>query len=236
MDSDHSAYRVPTGRPFLLGELYDKLPGVDDRIRELPDPADPTEYEDIADALYDVFITARNLAPHRNATGCRRHPAGPVDTEAPEGWGRCLLCNRHRRMGRPGVKAGATMPTQLWPVPDPPYTHAALNTTRQHLNTAVADLDYRSSDAEFQAVADLVHSAFVIARELSRQRNSSGCTRHPGSPIDADAPNGPQCIFCQGEERRRRLGPPNVVIRPSRPVPKYERGYRPRITPPPNQP
>ncbi|MFF7191413.1 hypothetical protein ACFZAR_40915 [Streptomyces sp. NPDC008222] len=217
-EGEHSAYRVPTGRPFLLGELYNKLPSVDDRMKHLPDPADPTEYEAIADALWDVFVTARNLAPVRSPTGCARHPGGPVDTEAPEGWGRCLLCNRNRRIGRPSVKKATNASTSLWAIPDPPYNHAALMAIRRTINHAVMELDYRSPDRAFHEVADLVHSAFIIARELSRPR-STGCQRHPGAPIDPTAAGGPQCIFCVGEERRRQLGPPTVTVRPSRPVP-----------------
>jgi hypothetical protein len=72
-------------------------------------------------------------------------------------------------------------------------------------------------------LADLVHSAFIVTRELSRPRASSGCPRHPGAPVDEDAPGGPRCMFCQGRERLRRSGPPVVAVRPSRPAPQYHR-------------
>jgi hypothetical protein len=220
MQHEHSSYRVPTGRPFLMRELRNKLPGVDDRMVYLDVPADPTEYEDIADALWEVFLVARNLAPARSATGCADHPSGPVDTEAPEGWSRCLLCNSRRRIGRPNVKAaGENASKYRWAVPEPPYDHAKLMEVRGALNHAVQDLDYRSPDEAFQQVADLVHAAFVIARELSRPR-STGCQRHPGAPIDATAAGGPRCMFCVAQERRRQVGPPAVNVRPSRPVPR----------------
>lgn len=224
--SDASSFRVPPRRPLLMKELYSKLPGVDDRIRNLADPAAPAEYEDIADALYDVFITARNLAPDRNATGCDIHPSGPVDTEAPEGWTQCLLCNTRRRLGRPEVKAATTARQRTWTIPEPPYTRAVLDATMRELNDAVQDLDYRSADDAFAMVADMIHAAFSIAREMSRPLNSSHCTRHPGAPVDPDALDGPQCMFCQGEERRNRVGLPNVVVRPSRPLPRTESGNR----------
>jgi hypothetical protein len=40
-----------------------------------------------------------------SATGCDRHPEGPVDPTAPEGWGVCLLCNTHRRRATRGRTA-----------------------------------------------------------------------------------------------------------------------------------
>ncbi|MFE9888465.1 hypothetical protein [Streptomyces scopuliridis] len=234
MDSaDHSAYRVPTGRPFLLKELYSKLAGVGELIGELPVPADPTEYEEIADSLYALFNVARNLAPDRNSTGCHLHPKGAVDTEAPTGWGRCLLCNSHRRTGRPEVKAAPQAPRHNWAVPDPPYDHTVLAQTMQQINELAAEINYRSKDETFVHLADLTHAAFVIARELSRPRNSSGCIQHPGAPIDPAAPGGPQCLFCQGQARRQQIGPPTMAIRPSRPVPRYERHRMPRPPTPP---
>lgn len=215
----HSEQRVPTGRPYLLREVYDKTPSIDDRICALPDPADPTEYEAIADALWDLFLSTRNLAEQRSGTGCTRHPDGPVDTEAPEDWGFCLLCNTHRRRGQPSSTAAQKPPKHVWAVPPPPYTHGALLQTRRALNDALLELNYRAPDASFQAVADLVHAAFVISRELSRPR-TYGCLVHPGAPLDPAAPKGrPMCIFCAGRERRASYGPPTVTVRPSRPLP-----------------
>lgn len=138
---EHSGYRVPARCPFLLRERRNKLPGVDDRMIYLDDPTDPTEYEDVADALWNVFLTARDLAPLRTRTGCGRHPQGPVDTEAPDGWGHCLLCNRHRRIGRPQAKAGQGSGGNLWAVPGPPYSHAGLMDTRVDLKHVVQDLE-----------------------------------------------------------------------------------------------
>lgn len=202
-----------------MNEMGRKHPGIDDRLIYLPDPADPTEYEAVADALWDLFLTVRNLAPPRSATGCSDHPTGPVDTEAPEGWGRCLLCNQRRRVGRPHVKAATHEPGSVWATPAPPYSHAMLMEIRKTLNNAIQDLDYRSPEQAFQNVADLVHAAFVISRELSRPR-TSGCQLHPGAPVDPTAAGGPKCMFCLGRERRQQLGPPAVAVRPSRPVPK----------------
>ncbi|MEV7866679.1 hypothetical protein AB0P17_11350 [Streptomyces sp. NPDC088124] len=217
--ADHSAYRVPTGRPFLLKELYSKLAGVGELIGQLPVPADPTEYEEIADSLYSLFNVARNLAPDRNSTGCQPHPKGAV------GWGRCLLCNSHRRTGRPDVKAAPQAPRHNWAVPPPPYDHTVLAQTMQLINDLASEINFRSEDETFVHLGDLTHGAFVVARELSRLRNSSGCAQHPGAPIDPAAPGGPQCLFCQGQARRQQTGPPTVAIRP---VPGYERRRMPR--------
>ncbi|WP_394427243.1 hypothetical protein [Streptomyces sp. SGAir0957] len=201
-----------------MRELYNKLPSVDDRVCNLPDPADPTEYEDVADALWDLFLTARNLVLPRNLSGCERHPGGPRDTEAPAGWGTCLICNTHRRINRPGVKTTGEIKATLWAVPDPPYSHATLMATRTSLNEAAQELEYRSPYAAFDRVADLVHSAFIIARELSRPR-TQGCRLHPGAPIDPAAAGGPRCMFCVARERRAASGPPRVAVRPGRPDP-----------------
>ncbi|WP_329456088.1 hypothetical protein [Streptomyces sp. NBC_01497] len=223
MDADDPAYRVPTGRPDLLEELHRKLPGVDDRIRQLPVPADPTEYEQIADTVYEVFVVARNLVARRRSTGCAHHPNGPVDPLAPTGWGHCLLCNSRRRVGRPDVRAAEPEPPRTWEVPQAPYDHKVLVLTMRRINEALADLHLRSADDAFVRLADLVHSAFIVARELSRPRAGSGCPRHPGAPVDEDAPGGPRCMFCQGRERLHRSGPPVVAVRPSRPAPQYHR-------------
>ncbi|MGI3224561.1 hypothetical protein ACRJ4B_12025, partial [Streptomyces sp. GTA36] len=123
-----------------MAELHRKLPSLDDRISWLSVAAHPAEYEQVADSLFSLFVTARNLAPDRNATGCTRHPNGPVDTQAPEGWGRCLFCNSNRRLGQPGAKAGPEIPRSMWAIPEPPYSHRALTGTMKKLKEAVVEL------------------------------------------------------------------------------------------------
>ncbi|MER5747124.1 hypothetical protein ABT097_28130 [Streptomyces sp. NPDC002225] len=220
----HSTYRVPTKRPALLKELRSRLPSADDRVRNLHGHGDPTEYEAIADALYRVFTTARNLAPERHTTGCSTHPKGPVDPQSPQGWGKCLLCNSNRRAGNP--RAGQDVPNSplQYEVPPPPYTHDALLARMRQINEIVYELHYRSPDEDFALTADLVHGAFTIARELSRPRTSSQCRRHPGAPIDPDARGGPRCLFCAVADHRRNTPPPPQIR------------DRPRRTTPPRQP
>ncbi|MFI2214936.1 hypothetical protein [Streptomyces sp. NPDC020141] len=202
---------MPTKRPFLLRELRSRLPSVDDRIRQLVDHGDPTEYEAIADALYRVFITTRNLAPSRNSTDCAIHPNGPVDPEPPTGWGHCLLCNSNRRVGDPRARQGAASAPNQYDVPPPPYSHELLLDRMRQINDTVFELHYRSPDQDFDIAADLVHGAFIIARELSRPRSSSRCPRHPGAPLDPAAPGGPRCLFCAAAETRRGAAPPPQI-------------------------
>lgn len=206
-----------------MAELNRKLPSAGDAFRNICEPGDPTEYEALADQLYEVFVVARNLAPERRSTGCPDHPNGPVDPQAPRGWGNCLLCNSRRRIGRPDARAGTSEPPKRWTEPPPPYTHAALEDAMWHVHEAVGQLELRSPYESFEHVAQLLHSAFYLARELSRTRVDSGCRVHPGAPVDHAAPGGPRCMFCLVQERRNRTGPPVVAIRPCRPDPLMER-------------
>ncbi|MFJ9829598.1 hypothetical protein ACIRSU_35255 [Streptomyces sp. NPDC101160] len=216
----HSAYRVPTKRPLLLSELRSQLPSVDDRIRAFPGYGDPTEYEAIADSLYQVFITTRNLAPARHSTNCSIHPLGPVDPESPQGWGQCLFCNSNRRIGNPRARQEVANAALQYDVPPPPYTHETLLDRMRQINDVIFELHYRSPEEDFALAADLVHGAFIIARELSRPRSTSRCTRHPGAPVDPTAQGGPRCLLCVAAERRTgAVPPPEIRNRPRRPVP-----------------
>ncbi|POX43052.1 hypothetical protein C3486_02185 [Streptomyces sp. Ru73] len=172
---------------------------------------DPTEYDRIADGLYSTFSTARNLAPTRNVTGCPHHPNGPVDPLAPAGWGNCLLCNRNRRIGNQSARSQESAGSG-YPVPQGPYDHQALLAIMCSVNECVFELDYRSSDQEFTHVAELLHSAFIIARELSHPRSNSGCPKHPGAPLDVDVPGGPRCLFCRAQELREASGDVPVMV------------------------
>lgn len=214
-------YSVPTGRPFNLADLHRKLPSIGDQVRNLCPAGDPTEYEALADDLYEVFLVAAALAPPRSRTGCSVHPRGPVDPLAPEGWSRCLYCNGFRRRGNPGADVSAV---QLGPggyfVPEAPYNQEALLATMRKIDGMAYELGYRSADQDFDAVADAVHGAFIIARELSRPRNMAKCQRHPGAPLDVDVPQGPLCLFCRSEAaRRQNQGAPMML-------PQVHRGER----------
>ncbi|MCX5074564.1 hypothetical protein OHA84_18055 [Streptomyces sp. NBC_00513] len=203
-------YSVPTGRPYALKELQATLGSLGDHMRELYDGAHPAEYDGVADALYIAFQTASGLAPAKSYTGCPEHPNGALDPEAPDGWGRCLICNDRRRLGlrgQGGRTAGAAPAAGEqrrlgYPVPDPPYTHDALRAFLRTIEDRRFHLGLSSPPEEFVRMADDLHRAFIVARELSRPRNASGCSEHPGAPIDPDAPPGEACIFCAGRRRR----------------------------------
>ncbi|MFF5449075.1 hypothetical protein [Streptomyces sp. NPDC012888] len=223
-------YSVPAGRPYALKELQANLGALGDQVKDLYDGAHPTEYDAVADALYVAFQTAAGLAPAKSYTGCPEHPNGALDPEAPEGWGRCLICNDRRRLARrmQGGRAAAPAagPPQEqrrggYPVPPGPYTLQTLRDHLQGINEQRLELGLGSPDQAFVRIADDLHRAFIVARELSRPRNTSGCAEHPGAPIDPDAPPGEACIFCAGR-RRRAQRPPQVPEM----LPRIRRGER----------
>ncbi|MET9695375.1 hypothetical protein ABZY31_00360 [Streptomyces sp. NPDC006529] len=220
-------YSVPTGRPYALKELHGKLGTLGDRMQDLYEGSHPAEYDGIADALHTAFQTAAALAPSKSYTGCPQHPNGALDPEAPDGWGRCLLCNDRRRMGlrgRGAVPAPAPPGEQRrlgYPVPEPPYTLEKLRHYLRTLDDSRFHLTIGSPDEEFVRVADDLHRAFIVARELSRPRNASGCSEHPGAPMDPDAPPGEACIFCAGRKRREQRSAQTPEM-----LPRIRRGER----------
>lgn len=141
-------YSVPTGRPYALKELQAALGSLGDHLRELYDGAHPAEYEAVADALYTAFQTAAGLAPAKSYTGCSEHPNGALDPEAPDGWGRCLICNDRRRLGLRaqgvrGARAAAAPPAGEqrrlgYPVPDPRTRSRRCATTSAPSRTAAS--------------------------------------------------------------------------------------------------
>ncbi|MER5929847.1 hypothetical protein [Streptomyces sp. NPDC002054] len=229
-EQQHSrGYSVPTGRPYALKELQSNVGALGDQVKDLYEGAHPGEYEGIADALYAAFQTAASLAPAKSYTGCPEHPNGAIDPEAPDGWGRCLLCNDRRRLGQrsQGGRTAAPAVEQRrlgYPVPPPPYTLQLLRTYLRAIEDRRFHLGLSSPDAEFVQIADDLHRAFIVARELSRPRNASGCAEHPGAPVDPDAPPGEACIFCAGRRRRAQRPPQTPEM-----LPRIRRGERRRL-------
>ncbi|MBW5482666.1 hypothetical protein [Streptomyces bambusae] len=223
-------YSVPAGRPYALKQLQGTLGTLGDQVKELYEGSHPAEYEPVTDALYEAFRTAAGLAPAKSYTGCPVHPDGALDPEAPEGWGRCLICNDRRRLGRRLQSARGTAPAAApapeqrrlgYPVPDGPFT---LRQLREYLRTVEEQrfhLTITSPEQDFVRIADDIHKAFITARELSRPRNASGCAEHPGAPIDPDAPPGEACIFCAGRKRRAQRSPQTPEM-----LPRIRRGER----------
>ncbi|MCB5181293.1 hypothetical protein [Streptomyces antimicrobicus] len=222
-------YSVPTGRPYALKQLQDSLSTLGDQVKELYEGSHPAEYEPVTDALYSAFRTAAGLAPAKSYTGCPQHPDGALDPEAPEGWGRCLLCNDRRRLGlrlqggRPAAPAqGPAEQRRLgYPVPEGPYSLGMLRAYLRAVDEQRFHLTLTSPDQDFVRIADDVHRAFIVARELSRPRNASGCAEHPGAPVDPDAPPGEACIFCAGRKRRAQRSPQTPEM-----LPRIRRGER----------
>lgn len=210
---------IPARRPYLRSELHSKLAPLSDQVANLWDGAHPLEYEEIADGLYAVFRTASNLAPQKSYTGCTEHPNGALDPEAPDGWGLCLICNDRRRQGArvmPSAGTGAAQRRGGYPVPEPPFTLQRLVECMRELNELAFSLELTSPTSAYATVADRLHEAFCVARELARPRNVSGCAKHPGAPLDADAPPGEECLFCAGERRRQALAGNPVTLPPVR--------------------
>ncbi|MFB9519554.1 hypothetical protein [Streptomyces cremeus] len=214
-------YSVPAGLPYALKELHSRLGSANDLVKDLYDGAHPAEYEPVADSLYGAYRTASEVAPARNVTGCKEHPDGAVDPTVPDGWGRCLICNHRRRL----VERGAPTPAEDVPrLPERDGRQATPAMLREQfalVNERSFNLGTGSRPEEFAALAEVLHRAFVLARELSRPRNSSGCSLHPGAPVDPDAPPGEECMFCAGRRRQasRAPGTPQMLPR----VPRGER-------------
>ena len=228
---------MPVGRPYLLAEFRTKLAAVNTAVGGLYGDSHPAEFDATSDAVYLLFNIARNLAPARTYTGCERHPNGAIDPEAPQGWTRCLLCNEARRVGTnpANIPPVARTSSLGFPVPDGPYTFEQLSLLLRQGNEQAFELSLRSEDADFVHFADTTHQAFIVARELARPRNSSGCERHPGAPTDPTADGA--CLFCVADRRRRqdeRDHTPVMVARPRHsPYPLRPRRFPPGPTTPP---
>ncbi|WNI20335.1 hypothetical protein [Actinacidiphila sp. ITFR-21] len=93
------SYRVPAGRVVGLTDLRARMATANDLAFHLELTSDTADFKAVMDALHEAYWIAAALASANTRTGCREHPHGPVDPEAPEGWGTCLLCNGRRRAG-----------------------------------------------------------------------------------------------------------------------------------------
>jgi hypothetical protein len=91
---------------------------------------------------------------------------------------------------------------------------ARLQDFMRDIHSHAFHLELTSPASEYADVADKLHEAFCVARELSRPRNVSGCPKHPGAPVDPDAPDGKRCLFCQGAERRKSMANAPVTLPP----------------------
>lgn len=102
--------KVPAGLPYQLRELRAALGTVNDIAYSMDVHSGSECWDSLADALWSAFSLAREFARVKNVTGCTDHPQGAVDPLAPEGWGKCLLCNDRRRGRTPGAGPAPRMP------------------------------------------------------------------------------------------------------------------------------
>lgn len=93
------SYRVPQGRVVGLRDLQARMATANDMAYHLELTSDTEDFRKVMEALHEAYWIAAALASCTTRTGCSEHPHGPVDPEAPEGWGACLLCNSRRRVG-----------------------------------------------------------------------------------------------------------------------------------------
>ncbi|MFC7220067.1 hypothetical protein ACFQLX_18130 [Streptomyces polyrhachis] len=200
------SFVVPQRLPYLLPDLRKKMATLGDLLHELWDGAHALQFEALADELYVAFRLASDIAPDRSYTGCPDHPNGAVDPEAPADWGLCLLCNDRRRFGRQVPAPRRSEPPRRlgYPLPAPPYTFTSLCRRMYLVNERVHLLELTSPEEDFAVVADLLHEAFIEARELSRATPATHCARHPGTSMTAIDEGPPRCLLCEAESRRAR--------------------------------
>ncbi|MEJ8643378.1 hypothetical protein WKI68_22230 [Streptomyces sp. MS1.HAVA.3] len=228
-EQQHSrGYSVPTGRPYALKELQATLGSLGDHLRELYDGAHPAEYDGVADALYIAFQTAAGLAPAKSYTGCAEHPNGALDPEAPEGWGRCLICNDRRRLGlrSQGARAAAAAPSAGeqrrlgYPVPEPrtPSRPCATACARSRTAASTSPCPHpRPLRADGRRPAPRLHRrprAVPAAERLGLLRAPRRSHRPRRAPGEA-------CIFCAGRKRRAQRSPQTPEM-----LPRIRRGER----------
>ena len=92
-------YRVPPGRVVGLRDLRARMATANDLAYHLELTSSQEQFQEVMEALHEAYWIAAALAASNSRTGCSEHPQGPVDPNAPDGWGRCLLCNSRRRAG-----------------------------------------------------------------------------------------------------------------------------------------
>ncbi|MFC8463370.1 hypothetical protein [Streptomyces sp. NPDC057250] len=96
--------RVPAGRIVGLKDLQARMATANDAAYHLGPTSSPEDFTEVMAALAEAYWIAADLAHQRSKTGCKEHPAGPVDPIAPDGWSTCLLCNNRRRRGDAGPR------------------------------------------------------------------------------------------------------------------------------------
>jgi hypothetical protein len=90
-----------------------------------------------------------------------------------------------------------------------------LHRVMPQVNDLVHELHPQSSAEAFDAAAEALEQAAVIARELGRPASPIGCQRHPGAPPDPTAPEGwGNCLLCNTHRRRTMAASREHATRP----------------------
>lgn len=188
MSTRRKSYRVPAGRIVGLNDLRARVATASDMVHHLDATSPAEEFQQAMEALHEAYWIAAALAGNNSRTECREHPQGPVDPEAPDGWGVCLLCNSRRRAGlaRPHPATGQNLTGATSAVNRP---RRSLEAARQpsppesaqwrepaHLHAAQLEPDSLIL-ARRRQTADPVR-----ARALARARQEKAARRAEGTP------------------------------------------------------
>ncbi|MFG1858531.1 hypothetical protein ACGFJT_42335 [Actinomadura geliboluensis] len=193
-----------------MAELHRVLSTANRTVDELDVHSPTADFDKAADQVWRVVLVAREMARPVTRTGCDEHPDGPVDPAPPVGWGKCLMCNGRRMTGV--IKRGKS--TSYWgvrPAPDqrelielvptsPEQGLRELRRLMERVNDLAFELHNESTVDQRDAVADEVHRAFLVLRELSRPVSITGCVKHPEGAVDQNPPAGwGKCLLCNTE-------------------------------------
>ncbi|MFC8723682.1 hypothetical protein [Streptomyces bacillaris] len=177
--------RVPASRVVGLTTLQDRLATVNDLVHDLTLTSPQNDFRQAMDALHEAYSVAATLASATSRTGCAQHPQGPVDPIAPDGWGKCLLCNQWRRTGRnqprevtgqrlTGATAGINRPRSRMEAarrPAPPETAAWREPETTHTDAMTYDSPIL---ARRRATADHTHTAALARARAERKATRGG--------------------------------------------------------------
>lgn len=177
--------RIKPGVPRTLKDLNAAVGKAGRTVFDLGHSSPPEAFDAAADELYAAFVIARDLARPNNVTGCADHPQGAVDTRAPDGWGRCLVCNTHRRRAeRPDHAEQATEVRKAGRLPAPrPY--------------ATTSPEYAKAAAKLSYLPDMGGASIEAARvQLGPDARYEELVLHaaahpviPAAPLELDVPN-----------------------------------------------
>ncbi|MCM1964891.1 hypothetical protein [Streptomyces sp. G1] len=163
------SFRVPDGRVQGLNRLRDRLAAAGRMTSELSHTSHTDEFRALAEELRAAYEVANLLAGGLTATGCKQHPKGAVDPEAPAGWGACLICNARRRVGEVQARnlSGQRMPGAT----------AAVNRPAQRVEAALLPSEYGAARWREPAPEPELDSPILAARRANQNPTYSAAVR-----------------------------------------------------------